>query len=237
MATAPQPADRDEVRRFIRLIETDPDVREEVRRAVLTTELLEVPRQLERLERIVADFVEATNRRLASLENRTAAMDNRLFTVDNRVSALQGDIYERRVREYAPSILSRVAGGVRRMVLLSKTDLANDLDDAVDAGRISEAERSDVLLADAVLRAVRRASGERVLLVVEASVSLANDDVARAIRRSRLVARSLEAPSVPVVVTARPSERLGTEEAEVVVYNWGPLEPDQAPTRPAVGET
>jgi hypothetical protein len=223
-----QVADPEEVRRIIRLIDSDPQVRDEVRRAILTQELLELPQRL-------AAFIEATDRRFQVIEADLEVLKTDVGVLKTDVGVLKtdvqvlktdfadfkGDGYERRVRERAPAILSRVAGGMRRIRLISVADLADQLDEAVEAGRIGDAERDEVLRVDAVARAVSRASGQAVHLVIEASVTLGKADVVRAIRRSRLVAQGLETEAVPVVVTTRAPEKVSTKGVEVVTFGYG----------------
>jgi len=100
-------------------------------------------------------------------------------------------------------------------------DLADLLDEAAEAGRISDAEREEALHADAVARGVSRASGDTVHLVVEASVTLGKEDVDRAIRRASLIARGFGSQALPVVVSARVPEKIATEGVELVLFGYG----------------
>lgn len=245
MAAASQPADREEVRRIIRLLEIDPEIREAVRHAVLTTDLVDLPQRLAETNRLLERFERATERRFEEIDRRFEHVERRLealeavvrdFAVaaDRRFQALEtdtaalrrrsdaivGDLYERRIRDNGPAILNRLAGGLRRIAVISKTDLANDLDDAVDAGRIGDPERDEVLRADAVFRALVKASGQLVHLVIEASLSLANDDVNRAYRRAELLGKALDSRALPVAVTILSPEHVATEGVDVVVYEW-----------------
>jgi hypothetical protein len=136
------------------------------------------------------------------------------LVVEVDVGDLKGDSYERRVRERAPSLLNRVAGGMRRIRVLDTDGLADTLDDAVDSGSINADERDDLLRADCVARAVSRETAETVYLVVEASVSLANDDMKRAARRAELASRALGATAIPVVVAASQSKAVRAGLAE-----------------------
>jgi hypothetical protein len=245
MAMTQHPADPEEVRRIIRLMDRDPEIREEVRRAILTQEVLELPQRL-------AAFIEATNRQLAEVDRHLSGLDQRFLDLDQRFSELDqrlaafveaadrrfaaleadgtilkidvGDLkggdYERRVRERAPAILSQVAGGMRRIRVLPVGDLADQLDEAVESALITVEERQDALQADAVARAISRDSAQAAHLVVEASVTLGRGDVDRAIRRAHIIARGLETKGVPVVVTSRVPDTLPTTGAEVVLFGY-----------------
>lgn len=199
-----QAADPEEVWRIIRLIDSDPHVRDEIRRAILIRELLELPQHL-------AAFIEAADHRFRALENDLAILKT-------DVGVLKDDSYERRVRERAPAILHRIAGGFRRLRVIATGDLADQLDEAVDAGKISDRDRDEILEADAVARGISRSSGQAAHLAIEASVTLGNADVVRAIRRSRLLSQAFVTEGVAVVVTARVPGHLSTDGAALVVF-------------------
>jgi hypothetical protein len=154
----------------------------------------------------------------AATEKRFDLVDKRLDRLESDVGDLKGDSYERRVRERAPSLLNRVAGGMRRIRVLDTAGLADTLDDAVDSGSINADERDDLLRADCVARAVSRETAETVYLVVEAPVSLANDDMKRAARRAELASRALGATAIPVVVAASQSKAVRAGLAEIVLF-------------------
>jgi hypothetical protein len=233
MAVQQATADPEEVRRILRLVESDPQIRSEVRRVILTQELLDLPQTL-------AAFIEATDRRLEAVDSELRelrktlkafmeATDRRFELVDIDLKDLKrdmgdvkGDLYERRVREQAAAILSRVAGGLRRLHVLPTGELANQLVEAVDAHRISEVERDEVLRADAVARAVSRVSGQPVHVVIEASVTLGQEETRRALIRRDLVARAYDTEAFAVVVSARAPDIAPAEAVEVVRFSYGP---------------
>jgi hypothetical protein len=109
----------------------------------------------------------------------------RLDTVTYRVDSLRGSVLEIQFRERAPAYLG--SRGFRRARVVPISDWADRVDDAVGTGRITSAERDDLLLADAVVQA-RDADGE-LLLVVEISATVDTHDVERARRRAALAAR------------------------------------------------
>lgn len=279
MAMRQAAADPEEVRRILRLMESDSAIRDEVRRAILTGELLELPqrlsayvettdRRLEAVERrldaidvdlaelkqALAAFVEATDRHFASVDADLAelkqalaafieatdrhfatvdfdlaelkqalasfieATDRHSASVDADLGGLKGDAYERRVRERAPAILSRIAGGLRRLRVLSTSELADQLDEAVDAGRITESGREEVLRADAVARSISRVSGQPVHVIVEASVTLGGEDVRRSLLRRDLTAQAFGGEAVAVVVSSQVPDDISTHDVEVVRF-------------------
>lgn len=181
---------------LVRLLDQHPEWRAELRRLVLTEELLRLPA-------IVAELAEAQRQsavELAELRQavtelrQTAAEQGEQFRQLTRVQSemrdqfggFQGEMLERRYRDYFSAYFARV---VRRPRLVSQQQLADLLDDAVDAGQLTEAERNDVMLADVVVRGRRQPDGAEVYLVVEVSVGIGLDDVERAAQRAGVLGR------------------------------------------------
>src|SRR5919108_943454 len=163
---------------LIRLLQARPEWRADLRRVVLTDELLALPEQVARLqvetdrrfhelaeqiaalaeaqrrtEERVAALAEAQNRineQIAALTRVVYALteDVRVLKID--VGDLKGDNLERRYREKAPAYFGRL---VRRMRVLSAEELAGLLEDAVDQGHfLTEAEKDEAILTDVVVR-------------------------------------------------------------------------------------
>jgi hypothetical protein len=100
--------------------------------------------------------------------------------------------------EYArkgPAYLSPIA---RRLRVVESGPLADLLDDAVDAGRLTDADRNAIMRADVVLTGRRRQDGQDVYLVVEVSGGVGLHDVERAVERAALLEK-LGCPVLPVV--------------------------------------
>jgi vacuolar-type H+-ATPase subunit I/STV1 len=215
----------DDFRDLLRLLEEHPEWRAELRRLVLTEELLALPAVVQELARRVADLAEAQQRTEAELSELRQAVaelrqavaelrqglaelrqtvaelaeaqrraEDRLDRIDQRLADLRGDNLERRYWEHAGAYFDDV---IRRAVLLSDQQLADLLDEPEAEGRLTHAERRDVLWADLVVRGRRRSDGAEVYLVVEVSAGLGAGDVERAARRATLLGRLR--PSLAVV--------------------------------------
>ncbi len=89
--------------------------------------------------------------------------------------------------------------GVKKVKVLSKSELADLLDDPCDAGKITDSERNDVLLVDSVASAIHKADGSSVYVVSEISSRLHLNDVERVIRRSILLEQALNVKCIRVV--------------------------------------
>ena len=143
---------------LIRLLEQHPDWNRELRRMVLSAELLSLP-----------DLVRELGEKIAAL---TAAQER----TEVRLSRLEGAELSRRFAERAPAYLGTL--GYRRVRVIPTADWVDLIDDAIDAGRVSAADRRDLLRADAVVRA-RDEQGE-VWLAVEVSATVDLHDIERA---------------------------------------------------------
>lgn len=208
---------------LLRLLDEHPEWQAELRRRMLTDELLEVPALLRRMadaqartdEQLVAltarvdaltarvdaltQRVDAIAEQLATLTARVDALTDRIDRLAVRVEANTGELLEIRYERRAPAYFSPMA---RRVRVLDWSTIADLLDDAVDDGRISEAERQDAVLADLVAAGQRRDGRADVYLVAEVSVDIGADDIRRAADRANILAK-LGRPAIPVVAGER----------------------------------
>ena len=234
----------DDFQDLLRLLAEHPEWQAELRRHVLTGELLTLPalmRQLtervdrlaatqedmaaqlralaervdglaERVDSLAAQLQALTERvdRLAATQELMAAqlqvlaeaqvrVEGRLKTVDDKLAAVQGETLELRYARRAGAYFSPIA---RRLRVIDPGRLADQLDDAVDAGQLTEQERAAILAADLVLMGVRRADQADTYIVVEVSAGVGVSDVARAMERARLLEK-LGQPAVPAVAGER----------------------------------
>jgi hypothetical protein len=171
----------EDFRDLVRILEEKPEWRGELRRLVLTDELLALPEEFAALH--------------AETERRFAELAEALSILARDVAELKGDSLERRYRERAPAYLGRL---VRRAHALSSEELAALVEEAVAEGRLTEDQADDLILADLVVRGRRRDDGREVFLVIEIYWGAGPDDVERAARRAEILSR-LGAPAVAVV--------------------------------------
>ena len=225
---------------LVRTLEEHPEWRAELRRLVLSDELLTVPESVrelaaaqQRTEQRLAELAEAqrrteqridelaaaqqrTEQRLAELaeaqrrteqrvdelaaaqqrtEEALRHLVGRVDVLTDQVGELRGEAVERRYRERAHAYFGRI---VQRLRVLSPQDLADLVDDAKEAGRISEDERRAVLWSDVVVEG-RGTEGERLALVVEVSATIQRRDVERAVQRAAIFAKATGRTAWPAV--------------------------------------
>ncbi|GIW53553.1 MAG: hypothetical protein KatS3mg081_2908 [Gemmatimonadales bacterium] len=125
-----------------------------------------------------------------------AALARQMRWLTDRVGGLLGESTERRYRERAPAYFDDLLRGLH---VPDAEELARILDEAVDAGRISRAERRELLYADVVAFGRRRDDGSDAALAVEVSATVDEDDVRRAAHRAELLSKSTAKPATAVV--------------------------------------
>ena len=103
------------------------------------------------------------------------------------VNTLKGESFENKVRDRAPAFFGKL---LRRTRVITTQDFVDALDDAVDAGLISDNDRDYALNADVVVRGKMKDSGKEVILVGEASVTVDLEDVERASKRAEITAKA-----------------------------------------------
>ncbi len=204
---------------LIVLLEEHPEWRAQMRRLVLTDDVLALPSIVEEIAAEVRALAEAQRRTeerleaLAEAQRRTeermgelAAAIHTLVETQKRteetlrrmgsdLGKLKGDALERRYRERAPYLFARV---LRRPRLVPLEELDDRLAEAVERGALTEEDLLDVLAADAVVRGFHRQQDRVIYVVAEVSWVVDTDDVRRAIRRAAHMEKA-GYPAVPVV--------------------------------------
>ena len=123
---------------------------------------------------------------LGGIDERFDRVEGRLDRAETSLGRLLGSDVERRYQERAGAYFGSV---VRRPRLLSAQQLADLLDSPDSDDRLTGDERSEVLLADVVVRGRGEAGDGDVYVVVEVSVTIDPHDVERASRRAAILGR------------------------------------------------
>jgi hypothetical protein len=229
-------------RDLVELLEQHPEWRAELRRLVLTEELLALPQvvrelvdaqqrteqrleqtaqRLERLETTVqalADALLRLEQQVAQLTDAHLRLERRMERVEGSVGDLKGVVLEIRYYNRAFAYFARM---VRRAHALSGDELHALLEPAIDQGMLSEEGADDVVQANMVVRGRQRDDGREVYLVVEVSWGVGTGDVERAVRRASLLAQT-GVQTLPVVA----GEHITDEAAELAraMHAWQVLD-------------
>jgi hypothetical protein len=217
----------------VRLLEGHPEWLAELRRLVLTNDLLALPEQTAQTTRQIAALAEAqirgdmrltelveaqrhTDEQLATLIRQVTVLTEMTQALTKEVSTLKTDVRTLTtdmgdLKGEGLETRYRLHGSpffgvvINGPTVLSMADLTNLLDQATNQGTLSEADAMELRRADAVVRGTRKGKGTPVYLVVEVSWTVDTDDVERAARRASLLAKT-GVSVLPVVAgkTVRP---------------------------------
>ena len=197
---------------LIAIIEQSPELQKAIRKYVLTEEFLAVPARLDKIESDIADL-KAGQERLEKgqqhLEQGQARIEDRMNKLDGRMDRLSGYYYEQKAIKNCRSIITQQTGMGRVKIRFSQANHPEDLemteqmDQAADRGEISQEEEAALWSADLIASAMNRATGEKVNIVAEASISLSDNDIDRAKDRAATLAKATGEHTLAMVICAR----------------------------------
>ena len=228
-------------REFLRLLREDPEFRAEVRREVLSQELIDLPEKFTAFVERTEAFMERTEAFMVQTQEQFSAVNTRLDRLEGTVDRLEGTVnrlegtvsrledtvsriegtvdrlsgtvgrldgreYERRVSRTLTGEVSRVLGLKRGRLVYSAAyglhrSFQDQMEDELDAGRMTQTQWQDLLNTDAVIRAVE--GGKTVFAVSEISVTVHDEDIDRAAERAAIIQEATGLTTYPVVVGSR----------------------------------
>ena len=221
---------------LLRLLREDPDFRDEVRRLVLTQELIELPERFARFEAYVERQFAEVRADITEIRSDITGMRGDIAKNTSDIGGLRGAEYERRVGRVFASYASmafrqRSGRALRRNRLLSggvsevSSAFLDLIADALDAGLIADDEWRDLQQADAVMSGQHE--GNTVYFVGEFSITVNNSDIDRAIVRAATLGRATGSDVWPMVIGDNiPEPQRARAEAEGVAVRqvaeqWG----------------
>ena len=196
---------------IIRQMKADPALAEEMRAVILDEELRRLPEVVRELADSVKAFQASVISKFDKLDGRMDRLDGRMDRMDGHISNLSGNDYERQVIRNIPTILGYSEPAFRDVRMPDKNELIKLLDEAVEANRLTVDEARTAILANSIAVASAKGDGQKVWLVVEASVTIDEQDVSRAKDRASILARGIGEASYGVVVGAHIPDELPTE--------------------------
>ena len=213
---------------FLRLLREDPDFRDEVRRLLLSQDLIELPERFARFEAYVEQRFNEIARDISEIRGDISEIRGDVSRNTSSISRLRGAEYERRVGRIFASYASmdfrqRSGRGLRRNRLLSSggsdanSAFLDLIADALDASLISDDEWADLQQADAVVSGQHE--GNTVYFVGEFSITVNHHDIDRAIARAAILSKATGCDAWPMVVgDSIPEPQLTRIEAEGVAW-------------------
>jgi cell division protein FtsB len=158
---------------LVALVTQHPEWRTELRRLVLTEELLALPQIVhnlaeaqQRTEQQVAQLTQQVaqlTQQVAQLTQGQMRTERQIVRLQDDVGELKGIVLEQRYRNRAFAYFSRL---VRRMHTVTDDELVALLEEAVARGLLSEDGMDEIGRADVVVRGQRRESPDEVYLII-----------------------------------------------------------------------
>ena len=183
--------------------------------------------RVDALTATVQALAETTDRRMAIFESRMDSMDTEMRNFRISVDRLRGDGLEHRLAGLIPPLVSREFD-VRRVYPMSAsmTLASNDrreefemtLEEASDAGKITDDEETRLRVTDLVVRSQRKSDRSTLWFAVESSGVLNGDDVTRALRSANAIRKIHEQDAIPVVYGYEISDENRALASEVGVH-------------------
>lgn len=177
-----------------RLLRENPEWRDEVRRALLTDELLRLPqrfaeyteasdrrlaaveREMRELREQIAAFVESANRRFDAIELTLQVHTNDIGELKG--ISLEHRLFNRGISQVATLLKVRNS---RRVRVAEADDNSAEFNSAIyeaeEKGTLSEQEYLRLLDTDMIIRSARRGSSRPVYVPIEASYTISSDDI------------------------------------------------------------
>ena len=158
--------------------------------------------------------------RLTRVEDTVGRLDSTVSSLTGTVGRLDGREYERRVSRTLTGEVSRVLGLRRGRLVYSAAyglhqSFQDQMEDELDAERITQSQWQELLNTDAIIRAGE--GGKTVFAVAEISVTVHEEDIIRAVERAAIIQQATGLNTYPVVVGSRiPQPQLEQAEARNV---------------------
>ncbi len=207
---------------LMQALRENPEWLRQLRRMILTQELLRLPSEFGRfrrraderfdaIEKEFEDFRHRVEERFDTLEKQLQGLkeeeDGVKQKLERDVGVLKGIYLEMKVKENVLSFFSEHLLSAR---VIDQEEANKALSLAMENGIISKEEREDVLRLDLIVEGTLLSTKEPVLVAVEVSYTISEHDVQRAVRRAEILKKVMGRKVLPAVVGCRIAE--GTEK-------------------------
>jgi polyhydroxyalkanoate synthesis regulator phasin len=230
-----------------KLLREKPEWLEELRRLVLTDELLALPRKFEehdkRLEEhdkklddlsqkfegfVVNEFkplkskVEKIESDVEVLKQDVGSLKADVEVLKQDVKMLKSDVADLKGESFERRVKERAPSYFGRLIkgckTLSAQEVAKVLEDAVDKGLISEDEKESALELDVVVTGLsKKQDRQEVVVACEVSATAHSDDIERAFERASILSRAFARQCIPVVIAKESAQEAFDKAQELGV--------------------
>ena len=193
-------ADTITVEELIRILDRRPDLLEALRQRILTRELLELPERFAAFAAETRDRFDRVEGRLDQVEGGLNRVEGRLNRVEGRLGNMEGWQYETKLDRMLLVFCLLDLDMNDPVVLMSQGSGTapefNSLFQRIrNEGNLDLDKFHEIMRCDAIAR-----DGEGRYTLFEASITVDESDVERAIRRANMFAEIVGAPTAPAVV-------------------------------------
>ena len=162
---------------------------------------------------------------VTTTDNNVAPSASPMTATERHLNNLCEVTYEFAVQKAIHALACRCLSLRRTRVIygagaISNHDFVNTLNDAEDDGVISSEELAELLSLDLVFTARRPSDNANVHVAAEISITADHEDIERAANRAGMLARAVNQPVIPLVVSANVGDaetRLANDNGVVVV--------------------
>ncbi|MGC8872533.1 MAG: hypothetical protein ACP5QC_06640 [Caldimicrobium sp.] len=174
-----------------RALKNHPEWAEELRRVLLTEELLNLPKKFD-------EFVE---KEFKPLKNDVETLKREVEALKNDVAYLKGEVLELKVRSNIGAFIGKL---IAKAKVIDGGELADQLYEAVEKNLITEEEADYALKVDVLAQGyLRKDSKKNVLIAVEVSYVIDKKDVERVFKRAEIISRAYQKECIPMVLGKR----------------------------------
>lgn len=221
---------------LVQVLRDHPEWRDTVRGLIVGEELATLPKRVENLEGILAEFMMATNEnfklvyarfdgidtrldgmdaRFDGIDTRLDGIDTKLTTIGGTVSRLAGQDYESHVARNIERFLRRERGTSATVFSTQKANgpLASLLKQAESQDRVNARESDEVDQADLVLT---NDNADEYLLA-EVSITVQQQDIDRALERAAFLRKATGRPVTPLAIGASQDPDLQRGQVQVLL--------------------
>jgi hypothetical protein len=178
---------------LIQALKENPEWLEELRRMILTQELLELPKKFENFRHRVEERFDAIEKGVQEVKKK----------LDKDVWPLKGMWLEMKV---ADNILSFFSEYLSDAKAIDQEKINKALSLAVERGIISKEDKKDVFRLDLIVEGTLLSTKEPVFVAVEISYTINKNDVQRVVKRTEILKKTMDTKVLPAVVGCRISK-------------------------------
>ena len=209
---------------LIDALDAEPELADELRRRILTDELLALPQKVDQLAGTVDQLASTVAEGFAAVNTRLDSVEGRIGRVEGQVGNLLGGDYQGQVVREAALLAPYL--NVHNAVVIHTADTSTSfsilelVQHSIRGNVISHEEGLNLHRADVVIQGVST-EGTEVFVVGEVSITIDDHDVDRASERARILATitgsEVQSVVIGTTISAANRERARIGNVEVMM--------------------